>query len=242
MEAERDNAVSQLLETQEERRGLQAQLSAKAAELRLNEGDVRQLEADLVKARRLQKAAPPVPIEMPPQPHVTHSQALATSISRMTLGVTQPPASTAPVMQTALMPAKTTSVQPVSYRCSTHCTSRGLPVHPANRAWRVYLPPTSVIHIVWASMPGPHRKSKSVPLPISHLCAITAARLSGGGSVIPYHARVCETARTPCHTSAAGSGVISTHPQQYGAARTCLGTASPSPCGAGARAIRPSSK
>ncbi len=110
VEAERDAAVSQLLETQEERLGLQAQFSAKAAELWVNEGVVKQLEADLAEARHLQKAAPPVPVEIPPEPRVTHSQALATSISRKTLGVRQPPASTTPVMQTALMLAETTSV------------------------------------------------------------------------------------------------------------------------------------
>ncbi len=90
VEAERDDAVSQLLKTQEERRGLQAQLSAKAAELWVNEGVVRQLEADLTEARRLQKAITPAPVETQPETYVTHSQALATSISRMTLRVAQP--------------------------------------------------------------------------------------------------------------------------------------------------------
>ncbi len=90
VEAERDDAISQLLETQEERRGLQTQLSAKAAELRVNEGVVRQLEADLAEARHLQKAIPPAPVETQPETRVTHSKALAISISRMTLGVAQP--------------------------------------------------------------------------------------------------------------------------------------------------------
>ena len=117
VEAERDDAVAQLLNLQDERRELQAQLSAKAADLRVNEGvvkqleaDVKQLEADLAEARRLHKAATSGPVEMLPVPRVTHSQALATSISWMTLGVVQPPASTAPVMQTTLMPAETTSI------------------------------------------------------------------------------------------------------------------------------------
>ncbi len=75
------------------------------------EADVRQLEADLAEARRLQEAATSGPVEMLPVPRVTHSQALATSISRMTLGVAHPPASTAPVMQTALMPAETNIIR-----------------------------------------------------------------------------------------------------------------------------------
>ncbi len=69
------------------------------------------MEADLAEARRLQKATPPAPAETPLEPHAAHSQALATSISWMTLGVTQPPASTDPVMQTALLPAETTSMR-----------------------------------------------------------------------------------------------------------------------------------
>ncbi len=110
VEAEQDDAVSQLLETQDELRDLQAQLSAKAAELRVNEGVMRQLEADLAEARRLQKIIPPAPVETRSEPRTTHSQALATSISRMTLGIAPPPASTAPVMHTALLPAETTSI------------------------------------------------------------------------------------------------------------------------------------
>ncbi len=82
----------------------------KAAELWVNEGVVRQLEADLAEARRLQKTIPPAPIETLSETRATHSQALATSISRMTLGIAQPPASTAPIMQTALLPAETTSI------------------------------------------------------------------------------------------------------------------------------------
>ncbi len=78
VEAERDDAVSQLLDAQNERREIQAQLSTKAAELRVSEGavtqlkmdkrqlkadkrqveaDKRQLEIDLDQARRLQRAA-----------------------------------------------------------------------------------------------------------------------------------------------------------------------------------------
>ncbi len=79
-----------------------------------------QLEADLAEARCLHKATSPVPIEIPPEPRVTHSQALATSISQMTLGVAQPPASTAPVMQTALMLAETTSVRVTGARAIAH--------------------------------------------------------------------------------------------------------------------------
>ncbi len=116
-EAERDDAVGQLLDTQNERRELQAQLSAKGADLRVNEGvvkqleaEVKQLEADLAETRRLHKTATSGPVGMLPVPLVTRSQALAMSISRMTLGAAQPPASTAPVVQTALMPAETTSV------------------------------------------------------------------------------------------------------------------------------------
>ena len=90
VEAERDDAVGQLLDLQDERRELQVQLSAKAADLRVNEGVMKQLEADLAEARRLQKVAPSGPFEMLPAPRVTHSQALTTSISRMTLGVAHP--------------------------------------------------------------------------------------------------------------------------------------------------------
>ncbi len=99
------------MEIQGERRDLQARLSNTAGELRVGKGVVQQLEADLAKTRRLQKAAPSTPIETPAEPCVTHSQALATSISRMTLGTAQPPAPTAPVMQTALLPVETTSVR-----------------------------------------------------------------------------------------------------------------------------------
>ncbi len=127
VEVERDDALSQLLDLQDARRELQAQLSAKAAELRISEGtviqleaDVKQLEIDLAEARRLQRAATSGPIERLPMPRVTHSQALATSISRMTLGAAQPSASAAPVVQTALMPAETTSVRVTGARAITH--------------------------------------------------------------------------------------------------------------------------
>ncbi len=117
VESERDDAVGQLLDLQDVRRDLQAQLSTKAAELRVSQGivkqleaDMKQLEIDLAEAHRLQRAATSGPVEMLPVPRVTHLQALATSVSRMTLGVAQPPASTAPVMQTVLMPAETTSI------------------------------------------------------------------------------------------------------------------------------------
>ncbi len=80
--------MGQLLDLQDARRELQAQLSAKAAEPRVNEGavrqmeaDVKQLEIDLAEALRLQKAATSGPVEMLPVPRLTHSQVLATSIS-----------------------------------------------------------------------------------------------------------------------------------------------------------------
>ncbi len=99
VEVERDDAVGQLLDSQNERREIQAQLSSKAAELRVSEGtvkqletdkkrleaDKRQLESDLDEARRLQRAATTGPIEVLPGPRETQSQALATSISQMTL-------------------------------------------------------------------------------------------------------------------------------------------------------------
>ncbi len=116
MEEERDDGVGQLLELQDERRDLQAQVSVKATDLQVNEGNVKRLEADLAEARRLQKAIPPAPVETPSEPSATHSQALATSISRMTLGIAQTPASTAPVMQTALLPAETTSIRVMGVR------------------------------------------------------------------------------------------------------------------------------
>ncbi len=81
---------------------------------------MRQLGADLEEARRLQRTIPPAPVETQSETRVTHSQALATSISWMTLGVTQPPASTAPVMQTALMPAEMTSVRVTGARALAH--------------------------------------------------------------------------------------------------------------------------
>ncbi len=127
MEAERDDAVSQLLDLQDARRELQAQLSAKAAELRVSEGTVKQLEADmkqleidLAEACRLQRAATTGPVEMLTLPRVTQSQALATSISRMTLGSTQSPASTHAVVQHALMPAETSSVRVTGARAFAH--------------------------------------------------------------------------------------------------------------------------
>ncbi len=138
VEEERDDAVDQLLEIQDERRDLQAQLSATAADLRVNEGVVRQLEADLAEAHRLQRAVPSAPIETPSEPSVTHSQALATSISRMTLGIAQPPASTAPVMQTVLLLAETTSIrvtgawaiaQPVDSPYALQTVQRGCACH-----------------------------------------------------------------------------------------------------------------
>ncbi len=81
VEEERDDAVGQLLELQDERCDLQAQLSVKVVDLRVNEGIMKRLEADLAEARRLQKAIPPAPVETPSEPSATHSQALATSVS-----------------------------------------------------------------------------------------------------------------------------------------------------------------
>ncbi len=128
-EAERDDALSQLLDSQNTRRELQTQLSAKAAELRVSEGivkqleaDKRQLEIDLVEVRRLQRAVTTGPVEMLPVPRVTQSQALATSISRMTLGTTQSPASAPAVVQHALMPTETSSVRVTGARAIAHPT------------------------------------------------------------------------------------------------------------------------
>ncbi len=126
VEAERDDAVSQLLELQDARRELQTQLSGKAAELRVSEGavkqleaDMRQLEIDLTEARRLQKAATTGPV-MLRVPRVSQSQALATSISRMTLEATQSLASAPTVVQHAMMPAETTSVRVTGARAIAH--------------------------------------------------------------------------------------------------------------------------
>ncbi len=127
VEAERDDATSHLLDLQEERRELQAQLSVKVADLQVTEGVVKQLETevkrledDLAEARRLHKAATSGPVEMLPVTSVTHSQALAMSISRMTLGGAHPPTPAAPVVQTALMPAETTSVRVTGARAIAH--------------------------------------------------------------------------------------------------------------------------
>ncbi len=146
VEAERDDAVSQLVDFQNTRRELQTHLSAKAAELRVSEGavkqmeaDKRQLEADLDEARRLQRAATTGPVEMSPVPRVPQSQALATSISRMTLGSTQSPASAPTVVQHALMPTETSSVRVTGARGIAHPTDSpyalqtvhgGCPCHP----------------------------------------------------------------------------------------------------------------
>ena len=162
-EEEWDDAVSQLGEVRGGRRDLQARLSAVAGELRVTKGAVQQLEADLAEARRLQTAIPLAPIETPAEPHVTHSQVLATSISRMTLGAAQPPAPTAPIMQTVLLPVETTSVRVTGARAIAQL---------ADHAWKVGLPPTSGIH-----MPREHRKSEPVPLSVPYLCAIATAWL-----------------------------------------------------------------
>ncbi len=119
--------MGQLLDLRDARRELQAQLSVKAAELRVSEGavkhleaDMRQLEIDLAEARHLQKAATTGPVEMLSVPRVTQSQALVTSISRMTLEATPSPTSAPAVMQHALMPAETTSVRITGARAIAH--------------------------------------------------------------------------------------------------------------------------
>ncbi len=204
VEVERDDAVSQLLDLQDARRELQAQLSAKAAELRVSEGTVKQLEADmkqleidLAEARHLRRVATSGPIEMLPVPRVTHSQALAMSISRMTLEVAQPPASAAPVMQTALMPAETTSIRVTGVRaiaqpadspytlqtvhggCACHqpveCISYGRACpESANRAsryhyqYRTYVPsPLPVYHVEDLPYPAAHEPGRQ-----PELCAV----------------------------------------------------------------------
>ncbi len=110
-EEEQDDYVSQLLEIQGEQCDLQGRLSTTARELRVSKGVVQQLEADLAEARLLKETTPLTPVEMPAEPPAAHSQALATSISRMTLGAAPPPAPTAPVIQTALMLVAKTSVR-----------------------------------------------------------------------------------------------------------------------------------
>ncbi len=80
---------------------------------------VQRLEADLAEARRLQKATAPTPVGTPVESSVAHSQAPATSITRMTLGATKPPAPPAPVMQTTLLPVETISVRVTGARVIT---------------------------------------------------------------------------------------------------------------------------
>ncbi len=139
----REDAVGQLLDTQNEWREIQAQLSSKAAELRVSEGTVKQLETDkkqleadkkqleadkrqleihLDEARQLQRAATTGPVEMVPVPRVTQSQALATSISRMTLGSAQSPNPARAVVQHALMPTETSSMRVTGARAIAHPT------------------------------------------------------------------------------------------------------------------------
>ncbi len=109
------------------------------ADKRQLEADKRQLEIDLDEARRLQRAATTGPVEMLPVPRVTQSQALATSISRMTLGSTQSPVSAPAVVQHALMPTETSSVQVTGARAIAHPADSpyalqtvhgGCPCHP----------------------------------------------------------------------------------------------------------------
>ena len=222
VEAERDDAVSQLLDAQNERREIQAQLSTKAAELRVSEGavtqlemdkrqlevdkrqleaDKRQLKIDLDEARRLQRAATTGPVEMLPVPRVTQSQALATSISRMTLGSTQSPASAHAIVQHALMPTETSSVRVTGARAIAHPTDSpyamqtvrgGCTCHPqveyvsygracpenANRAsryhyqYRTYVPsPPSGYHIEDLPYPAAREPGRQ-----PELCAVPVRR------------------------------------------------------------------
>ena len=181
MEAERDDAVSQLLDLQDARRELQAQLSAKAAELRVSEGTVKQLEADmkqleidLAEARRLQRAATTGTVEMLPLPQVTQSQALATSISRMTLGSTQSPS-----LYSCCRAACTDAGGNIlpSYRCTSHRTPPRLSLRLADRAWGVYLSSASGIRFLREGLPKECQQSRPVPLSIPHLCTVATAWL-----------------------------------------------------------------
>ncbi len=193
IEAERDDAVSQLLDLQNARRELQAQMSAEAAELRVSEGaakqleadkkqleaDKRQLEIDLDEARQLQRAATTGPVEMLPVTRVTQSQALATFISRRTLGSTQSPASAPAVVQHALMPAETSSVRVTGARAIAHPQTLPTPCRPCMGG-------VLVIH-QWNMSPTEEPAQKM------HPCAFAATWLPRRGSTLPCHAR----ARTP---------------------------------------------
>ncbi len=106
-----DSSIIRPRHTRRERFRRQEHKRQLEADKRQLEADKRQLEIDLDEARRLQRAATTGPIEMLPIPRVTQSQALATSISRMTLGSAQSPASAHAVVQHALMPTETSSVR-----------------------------------------------------------------------------------------------------------------------------------
>ncbi len=67
-------------------------------------------------------------MEPPAEPRVAHSQALAISISRMTLGAAQPPALPAPIMQTALLLVEMTSVQVTGARATAQSAESPYPV------------------------------------------------------------------------------------------------------------------
>ncbi len=159
VEAERDDAMSQLLDLQDARRGLQVQLSAKAAELRVSKGATKQLEADkrqleadkrqleadrkqleadkqqleidLEEARRLQRVATTGPVEMLPIPRVTQPQALATSILQMTLGSAQSPASAPAVVQHALVTGAHAIAHPTDSPYALQTVHGGCTCHPS---------------------------------------------------------------------------------------------------------------
>ncbi len=90
IEEERNDTIGQLEDIKGERRNLQAQLSTTAGELRVSQAAVQQLEADLAKAHCPQKATPQLTAVTTADPRAVCSQALASSISRMTLGTVQP--------------------------------------------------------------------------------------------------------------------------------------------------------
>ncbi len=132
---------------------------------------------------------------MPAEPHVTHSQALATSISRMTLGAAQPPAPTAPIMQTALLPVEMTSVQVTG--ATTHRTTRKIPIRLAAPAWRVCLPSTSGIYIIQAGGGAcPENIGRVNRYHYQYCTYVPSPQPSYHVEDLPYPA-VCESGRQP---------------------------------------------
>ena len=171
VEAERDDAMGQLLDLQDERRELQAQLSAKAADLRVNEVVVKQLEAEVkTPGGRLGRSSSPAQ-----GCHFRSSRdaASATCDPLAGLGHVHFPddfgSRAAPYLYCA---DASRDNQCTSHRCSSHRTSRGLSLRPADRAWRVYLSSTGRVHFVWEGLPRECRQSQPVPLSVPHLCAV----------------------------------------------------------------------